>query len=193
MKVCTKCKLELPFTEFALDKQKSDGYYSSCKDCRRKRMGQKKRPFNKLGEYKGKFIVDGNPYPWMIGVGRKVRAHVYIMECVIGRKIKQDEVVHHINGDKKDFRIENLIIMSERTHHSYETKLFMKTSPWWIKRIAATVDTKCSGCGKPKKLWKTWVMNKYKGKNYKEKLRRALDVYKCKNCKFGHENTPLIC
>jgi len=33
MKICTKCNIEKPKTDFHKDKQKSDGLYSSCSDC----------------------------------------------------------------------------------------------------------------------------------------------------------------
>lgn len=42
--------------------------------------------------------------------------HRHIMEEYLGRKLNKNEVVHHINGNKIDNRIENLQIMDKREH-----------------------------------------------------------------------------
>ena len=42
--------------------------------------------------------------------------HVVIMEEFIGRRLNSDECVHHINQNKKDNRIENLVLMSRSNH-----------------------------------------------------------------------------
>lgn len=42
--------------------------------------------------------------------------HRLIMEEHIGRKLSRDEVIHHINGNRLDNRIENLVIMTNEEH-----------------------------------------------------------------------------
>lgn len=45
-----------------------------------------------------------------------IMEHRVVMEDHIGRLLRRDEQVHHINGDRADNRIENLIVMDQGAH-----------------------------------------------------------------------------
>lgn len=46
------------------------------------------------------------------------KEHILVVENNIGRKLKAQEVVHHINGVRSDNRIENLFLCSSMTEHN---------------------------------------------------------------------------
>ena len=48
--------------------------------------------------------------------GKKIDEHRFIMEQIIGRKLKRTEVVHHIDGDKSNNNINNLQVMTLSEH-----------------------------------------------------------------------------
>ena len=48
--------------------------------------------------------------------------HVVIIEQLIKRPLRKDEVVHHRNGVKTDNRIENLEIMTRSEHSAYHAR-----------------------------------------------------------------------
>lgn len=49
--------------------------------------------------------------------GEKIYQHIENAEIKIGRKIKKGEVVHHINGKKKDNSIKNLYVCDSLSKH----------------------------------------------------------------------------
>ena len=51
-----------------------------------------------------------------------VREHRFIMEQQIGRYLLKEEIVHHINGDTLDNRVENLELMDHKEHRRLHLK-----------------------------------------------------------------------
>ena len=63
--------------------------------------------------------------------GNKRDYHRWIMEQELGRELRQDEVVHHIDGDKRNNDVSNLQVMTRSEHARLHSK--PPYFPDWIR------------------------------------------------------------
>jgi hypothetical protein len=97
-------------------------YPLTCQSCGRKFMGNKKtRMFCSL-VCRGFSFRHPNVDKYLTTILKRngkvsqIRRHRLIMEEHLGRELKKNEVVHHINRNKRDNRIENLEVMTIHEH-----------------------------------------------------------------------------
>lgn len=88
-----------------------------------------------------KLSKDGYKRIWLTD-GSCIKEHDYVMEQHIGRKLKKDECVHHIDGNRSNNDIKNLMLMTigehSRLHRNKEIKegkkLFRRENAYGSKR-----------------------------------------------------------
>lgn len=63
-----------------------------------------------------------NKYKAMKVRGKRIDEHRLIMQNVLGRKLARNEVVHHIDGNKSNNSLENLVVMTRSEHSAMHQK-----------------------------------------------------------------------
>lgn len=100
---------------------------------------------------KGQFIqtTGAGRYKRKIKNGKNYQLHRLIWETYKG-EIPKSYIIHHINGNKKDNRIENLACISQAEHNIIHAKdrpiwnkgLTIKNSNKWKKTLLKAVETR---------------------------------------------------
>lgn len=65
-----------------------------------------------------------NGYRGLTVRGKMIWEHRHVMEKILGRKLNDDEVVHHINGIKNDNNPNNLIVYNRSEHSKKHKEIF---------------------------------------------------------------------
>lgn len=124
--VCPVCGAERPMPYSVLRSWASrDGFHGLCRPCwTSQKTGSEYRPYQtfKAGQPVGSISNTGyrvltlgcvpeEDRPLLRGMmksAHSVGEHRYVMAKAIGRPLRSDELVDHMNGDKLDNRLENL-------------------------------------------------------------------------------------
>lgn len=151
----------------------SQNIQTCSKDCNNKNISNKlkgKLPQNwhpTIGFKKGKLNPMYHQHPqhfkgWIIQAGYKliympehpysslngyVRKSQLVMEEYLGRYLKPEEIVHHINFDKLDNRIENLHLFNNRAEH-LKYHLFLRRIVRQALSLGKLIKYNCKLCGK---------------------------------------------
>lgn len=81
---------------------------SECRQIYNGRVSTRERAFTMRGKPRG------SGYSYVKYMGK--HQHRAVIEAAIGRKLRSDEVVHHIDGNKKNNDLSNLEVMSQAEH-----------------------------------------------------------------------------
>lgn len=106
------------------------------------------------GTVTGSWLERGYRVIHISGVGA-VLEHRYIMSKFLRRPLKQEEVVHHMNGDKLDNRIRNLrVFPNEASHWQWhrEHPEIGSPNPRRVMRTPIEGCLLCTGCGETKQV-----------------------------------------
>ena len=102
---------------------RGNGQYC-CRECYEKSRNPN-WPQRKLHSAGYKYIVHPE-------TGARIYEHRYIMEAHLGRVLNRYEMVHHINGNVADNRIDNLMVVNHSEHADIHR-------PQWAKNYTACV------------------------------------------------------
>lgn len=115
LSVAHKGQHSSPKTEF-----KKGKHYSIKTEFKKGKLTGNKHPCWKGGKVKSDnhWLIYKSDHPFASKRDKYVLEHRLVMEKHLGRYLKPKEVVHHINEDSLDNRLENLMLFSNQNEHT---------------------------------------------------------------------------
>jgi hypothetical protein len=100
-----------------------------------KGRGNRGKRGSENANYRGGRIINkvGYVLVLLVGTNHYQYEHRKVMENFLGRKLKRNESIHHINGIRSDNNLENLLLMKKREHDRFST-----TERWRRKKCLIT-------------------------------------------------------
>ena len=117
--ICARCGKEFQRWPSELKKRKYGRYFCS-RRCNLKTINEELNPTRMTEATKERIrqahMDSGEGKTYTKTHGR--HTHRIVAEQMIGRPLRPGEVVHHLNGDKRDNRPENLQVLSSQAEHA---------------------------------------------------------------------------
>lgn len=107
---CDNCKKEFKTYKCYLKRKRKHHF------CNKKCEFEYRSYNNNYENWKGGRISKSTGYRYIRINGKEIAEHRLVMMKHLKRKLLSEEVVHHINGNKLDNRIENLQLLSNSEH-----------------------------------------------------------------------------
>ena len=114
---CDECgaPVSMPPSRYARSKK-----HFCCNKCHMQNMNRELNPLRMTEDVRQKLALsrlgtgEGKSYRKTFGK----HTHRLVAEQMPGRPLKKGETVHHINGDKRDNRPENLMVFASQAEHA---------------------------------------------------------------------------
>lgn len=121
MKICILCEVEKAENEFVKNKNKKDGLEPRCKECSRvsREMVIDSQAGKVFWKYSNGMLKEigtkyNNGYLHIQINKKKIQIHRLIYQTYHNLKLKQTDVVDHINRNRLDNRIKNLRLVTQK-------------------------------------------------------------------------------
>lgn len=89
---------------------------------------------------------------------KRIYQHRYLIELHLGRPLEKYEIVHHLNGNKSDNNLDNLLVLDTKAHSREHRKIFKRLliSIALLKSVCENLETSRDWKSRVQILLKSW-------------------------------------